>query len=330
VRSLAATAADDAQVASTVPTPAVPAAAASGAPPIATPAAGVPVTRPVDPAVRPGRISSSTAMVASGSFHTIPAVTSAARASEIQRRKRRQIYPLASIVVVGVAAGAAVFFIMNSFRERDRPSTAPPITAQPNAGQPNAAQPAAAQAAAGQPAAGQPNAAQPAAGQPDTGQPPTGQPNAGRLHPRVSQDTGRPISGQQDARLPHIEQLHTRPPAPGLPHGEHQHTGAADHDGSGSAAAPAGGGSDQAKPALCRVRINLTPWAYYTADDDPARHETPSTVELTPGRHRLHVWNPELHVERDIAITVPADRDTMNYSEPLQPSMLAPDAGSSN
>jgi hypothetical protein len=68
---------------------------------------------------------------------------------------------------------------------------------------------------------------------------------------------------------------------------------------------------------MCRVRINLTPWAYYTADGDSTRNETPSTIELTPGPHRIHVWNPELHVERDITINVPADRDTMNYSEPL-------------
>jgi hypothetical protein len=128
---------------------------------------------------------------------------------------------------------------------------------------------------------------------------------------------------------PHLEQPHTRPLHTGLPHGG-QDARPPEHDGSGSAATPAGGGSDQVKPASCRVRINLTPWAYYTADDDTTRRETPSTVELTPGRHRLHVWNPELHVERDITISVPADRDTMNYSEPLQPSMLAPDAGASN
>ena len=68
----------------------------------------------------------------------------------------------------------------------------------------------------------------------------------------------------------------------------------------------------------------MTPWAYYTVDEDGTRHETPGTVELTPGTHRLHVWNPELHVERDITIDVPADRDTMSYSEPLQPSSLPP------
>jgi hypothetical protein len=75
------------------------------------------------------------------------------------------------------------------------------------------------------------------------------------------------------------------------------------------------------------VRINLTPWAYYTADDDTTRHETPGAIDLTPGPHRLHVWNPELHVERDIVLDVPADRDTMNYSEPLQPTSLPRDAG---
>src|SRR6185436_5585008 len=86
---------------------------------------------------------------------------------------------------------------------------------------------------------------------------------------------------------------------------------------------------ERARPALCRVLINITPWAYYTADDDTTRHETPGTIDLTPGPHRLHVWNPELHVERDITINVPADRDTMNYSEPLQPSTLPPDPGPS-
>jgi len=74
------------------------------------------------------------------------------------------------------------------------------------------------------------------------------------------------------------------------------------------------------------VRINFTPWAYYTVDHDPARHETPGTIDLAPGEHRLHVWNPELHIERDIVLTVPADRDTMSFSEPLQPPALHSDA----
>jgi hypothetical protein len=104
--------------------------------------------------------------------------------------------------------------------------------------------------------------------------------------------------------------------------------------GSADAGSPAAGSgtetataADRPRPPTCKVRINLTPWAYYTADDGGERHETPGTIELTPGPHRLHVWNPELHVERDIVIQVPADRDAMNYSEPLQPSSLLPDAG---
>jgi hypothetical protein len=402
VRSLAATAADDAQAAPAAPgVAAALAAATSATPPVTTPAAGVPAVRTTEPAVRPGRISSSTATIASGSIHTIPAPgADARRSSEIRRRKRRQIAPLASIVFVGVAAGAVVFFVMNSnsYRERDRQSTAQPNAvqpngAQPNAGQPNAArpntgqpnsaqsnagQPNGAQSNAAQPNAAQPNAAQPNAGQPNAAQPNSaqpnsaqsnaaqpnaGQPNAGQpnsaqpnsAQPNAAQpnagqpNSAQPNSTQANAGLlhagpPHLEQPHTGQPHTGQPHTGQPHTGqphtgahggpqnavaASEHDGSGGTAAPAGGGSDQARPAPCRVRINLTPWAYYTADDDTTRHETPSTIELTPGRHRLHVWNPELHVERDITINVPADRDTMNYSEPLQPSSLPPDTSSS-
>jgi hypothetical protein len=364
VRSLAATAADDAQVPPTVAPAAVLAAAASVPPTITTPAGGAPVIRPIDPAVRAGRISSSTATVASGSFHTIPTGAGAMRASEIRRRKRRQISPLASLVFVGVAAGSVVFIIMNSVRERDRagaerplapqpattqpaagqPTTTQPITTQPTTTQPTSTQPTTTQLATGQPSTAQqntaqqdttqpgtaqPGTAQPGTAQPGTAQPGTAQPGTAQPHSGRPQNTGRPVSGQASANQPHAEQPPTRPTPP-LPHGGQQHAAAAEPDGSGSAAAPAGGGSDQVKPASCRVRINLTPWAYYTADDDPARHETPSTVELAPGRHRLHVWNPELHVERDITITVPADRDTMNYSEPLQPPALPPGAGSSS
>src|SRR5262249_10418763 len=74
--------------------------------------------------------------------------------------------------------------------------------------------------------------------------------------------------------------------------------------------------------SLCRVHLNLTPWVYYTADGDSTRHETPDTIELTPGPHKLHVWNPELDIERDIVIDVPADRESTNITERLQPSEL--------
>jgi serine/threonine protein kinase len=63
-------------------------------------------------------------------------------------------------------------------------------------------------------------------------------------------------------------------------------------------------------PALVRkVRINARPWAYFTIDGASTRHQTISTVELVPGRHQLHFSNPELGVEREVTIEVPADHD---------------------
>jgi hypothetical protein len=308
VRSLAATAADDAQVAPAAPGPPGPAPATAAAP-IAATAAGTPVARPAEPAVRPGRISSSTATVASGSFLTIPApgdAAAAARSSSTKRRGRRQISPLVSIVFVGVAAGAVVFFIMNGYRERERT-----IADLPGSDLPGATPP---------------RATPPRTDRPDRAPPevPAPVPGPGRQGP------ARPASGSQSVEPPHVGPPHTGQPHTGLPHTGLPHAGHEDaaaapgHTGSG--AAPAGAGPVPARPASCRVRINLTPWAYYTADDDTTRYETPSTIELAPGRHRLHVWNPELHVERDITITVPDDRETMNYSEPLKPSTLPPGA----
>jgi hypothetical protein len=58
------------------------------------------------------------------------------------------------------------------------------------------------------------------------------------------------------------------------------------------------------------VKIGATPWAYFTVDDDATRHETPETVELTPGPHVLHFDNPTLHIQRTTPIDVPADHDT--------------------
>ena len=323
VRSLAATAADDAQVA---PAPdAAPAAGASTPPPVAPAATGAGATRSGDPEPRPGRISSSTATIASGSFHTLPAGANPAARSEIPRRKRRTISALASLVLAAGAAGAVVYFIMNGVRERDGQSAPQLNPARPDPARPDPARP---DPAHSDPA--RPDPARPDPARPDPARPEPAHPNLAQLSPsqpdagQPQHGTKRPDSGQHDAGSPRAEPPHPRPPR--VPHGG-QHPATPDHEGRTGAAPPIDGGSDPARPASCRVRINLTPWAYYTADDDPTRHETPSTVELTPGRHRLHVWNPELHVERDITITVPADRDTMNYSEPLQPSPLSPDAG---
>jgi tRNA A-37 threonylcarbamoyl transferase component Bud32 len=147
--------------------------------------------------------------------------------------------------------------------------------------------------------------------------PPPPRPDLGHLIVREPPPPAEPATSPP-AQLPPAPTPAPVPPAP-------VHRAQITHPATGRPApaplpvAPAVPDAVAHKPG-CKVRINLTPWAFYTADDDPARHETPSTVELAPGRHRLHVWNPELHVERDITINVPADRDAMNFSEPLSPS----------
>jgi hypothetical protein len=60
---------------------------------------------------------------------------------------------------------------------------------------------------------------------------------------------------------------------------------------------------------LRAVTIGATPWADFTIDDDPARHETPETVHLAPGRHVIHFDNPTLHILRTTPIDVPSDHD---------------------
>jgi serine/threonine protein kinase len=348
IRSLAATAADatpppqfppsgpGAPVTATpaagmpaIPSTATPAAGTPNAPSRSTPAAGLPLAarapgallaRSGETAARLTKISSSNTTVASGSFHTLPTANpdgTAARSGEIatRRRKPRQIAPLARIVFVGLATGAVVFFFMKN-RERNRVLPDQPSISQPTSSQPASGQPATEPPKTDKPTADQPATEPPKTDKPTAGQPATEPPNTGKPH------AGQPNSGQP----------HTRPPHTGQPHIVHAGSGQAnpstDHAGSGSNATMPHDGGDHVKPAVCRVRINLTPWAYYSAEDG-AHHETPSTIELAPGPHKIHVWNPQLHVERDITINVPADRDTMNYSEPLQPSTLPPAAGSS-
>jgi hypothetical protein len=69
---------------------------------------------------------------------------------------------------------------------------------------------------------------------------------------------------------------------------------------------------------LRKVSINATPWAYFTIDGGATRHETMKTVQLAPGKHRIHFSNPVLKIERDVTIDVPADRDT-SHVERLAP-----------
>jgi serine/threonine protein kinase len=363
IRSLAATAADDAPQGPMTPAgPGTPSELGGSSGPSVSPSPSAP--RPTDRATQLGTVSSSNSTVASGSFHTIPATGAGAAAGRlsVRRRTSRQMRGVASILFAALAAGTVLVLVTNNRSERGGPSngethaggptersnTTQPTADQPNAGQrteglPHATQPNAGQSTAdqpntgqpnaGQPLAGQPNAAQPSAdrpnvGQPTAGQSTTGQSNAGQ--PNAGQpNVGQSNAGQPNAGQPHTGQPHTGQPHTGAPHNDHAGSGQPNpdtrYDGSGSAKATSGDGSHRAKPAMCQVRINLTPWAYYAAEDG-SRHETPSTIELAPGPHRIHVWNPELHVERDITINVPTDRDTMNFSEPLQPTASSPDA----
>src|SRR5262249_54285009 len=111
MRSLAATAADEAEVKPVIaPTP-----PRTGASPPIAPATGRSPTSPnplvprvpSDLTPRSSRISSSNATVASGSFHTIP-TTSAVRS---RRRRSFRFYALSGLALGIVASSAVVFWI---------------------------------------------------------------------------------------------------------------------------------------------------------------------------------------------------------------------------
>lgn len=60
-------------------------------------------------------------------------------------------------------------------------------------------------------------------------------------------------------------------------------------------------------PALRAMTIGAKPWAHVTIDGKAERHETPVTVQLAIGPHRLRFENPELGVVREVSIEVAAD-----------------------
>lgn len=68
---------------------------------------------------------------------------------------------------------------------------------------------------------------------------------------------------------------------------------------------------------LRKVTIGATPWADFTVDDDPTPHQTPETIALPPGPHRIHFSNARLGVTRTVTIDVPPDRD-IKHVEPLE------------
>jgi len=266
--------------------------------------------RASDSGGRSTRISSANTTVAAGSFDAIPARDPDHHAAASpSHRRRRAIVPLAIVALVAVAAVVTVASI-----GRNHSSVTDATTPQPSAGTtpaipaPSIAEP---------PPAATPSPPPPPTAVPSTATPqPTAAPPTAAQRSAVSTKTGRPVSGQPGI-APSIARRPTAEPSVATP------KSAAQTGTNRSTAGPPP--SDAAKPATCRVRVNFTPWAYYTVDHDAARHETPGTIDLAPGEHHLHVWNPELRIERDITLTVPADRDTMNFSEPLQPAALPAD-----
>jgi hypothetical protein len=90
--------------------------------------------------------------------------------------------------------------------------------------------------------------------------------------------------------------------------------------GAGSAATPppTGDGAPHGVATLAPqpMTIGARPWANFFVDDDPTEHQTPETLQLTPGRHRLRFVNPTLKVERSITLEVPNHPD--RYVETLE------------
>jgi serine/threonine-protein kinase len=60
------------------------------------------------------------------------------------------------------------------------------------------------------------------------------------------------------------------------------------------------------EPVRRPTTLGAVPWANITVDDDPTVHETPVTLELAVGMHRVTFSNPQLGVTRTVTVTVPA------------------------
>ena len=70
--------------------------------------------------------------------------------------------------------------------------------------------------------------------------------------------------------------------------------------------------ADATTPAVAayqRVQFGAKPWAYVTIDGVATVYETPATVELTVGTHRLAFTNPALGASKNLTINVSAAGD---------------------
>ena len=66
---------------------------------------------------------------------------------------------------------------------------------------------------------------------------------------------------------------------------------------------------------LRAITIGAQPWAYFTVDDDPKQYETPMTLKLTVGPHRVTFTNPQLGVSRTVTVTVTADGEARHVEK---------------
>jgi hypothetical protein len=74
---------------------------------------------------------------------------------------------------------------------------------------------------------------------------------------------------------------------------------------------------DAAAPAgpLRPITIGATPWAYFVIDGDPRQYETPMTLRLTVGSHRVTFTNPQLGVSRTVTVVVPFEGDARHVEK---------------
>ena len=63
------------------------------------------------------------------------------------------------------------------------------------------------------------------------------------------------------------------------------------------------------------ILIGATPWAFFVVDNDPKQYETPITLQLSVGPHRVTFTNPELGVSRTVTVTVPAEGDARHVEK---------------
>jgi tRNA A-37 threonylcarbamoyl transferase component Bud32 len=258
------------------------AAAAAAAAPMATPGSESPAAAPAAPAAMTAaapaaRAAGAPVAPAAGSGSSAASISSESPVSPVARRRLLMVLPLVGVLVIGALAIGLVLGRGSAGSSGPDPRDAAASAAPAVPVVTLAADAAAPNADAAVVA----DAASAVALAVDSAVPPA---DAAVALPR-------PWSAADVAR----------PPAPRAPD-----AGTTPADAAASAAR-----------ALRKVRVNARPWATFTVDGGAAQYETISTIELAPGPHRLHFSNPQLGVERDVTIDVPADRD-LDHVEDLR------------